>query len=107
MKAVLPCAAMLSSLCLAVSGAPFAIAQEPDHRQHEPALLGEVHFPVSCTPEAKAKFNTVAALLYSFYWEKIDAAVNDVLTADPTCAMAYWAKAVASIDNALGSPPTP
>jgi len=92
---------MLSGVELA--GAP-AIAQ--DHHDHQ-AALGQVNFPVSCTPAAQAKFNTVVALLYSFYWEKIDSAVNEVLAADPTCAMAYWAKAVASLDNALGSPPTP
>lgn len=108
MKAVLPCAAVLASLGLVAGGAPSASAQEPGHHQHDAAaVLGDVSFPVSCTPEAQARFNTVVALLYSFYWEKIDSAVNDVLAADPTCAMAYWAKAVASIDNALGSPPTP
>lgn len=78
-----------------------------DHDHHGGASsLGEVNFPVSCTAPAQAKFNTLASLLYSFYWERIDAAVADVLAADPTCAMAYWGKAVASLDNALGSPPT-
>ena len=77
-------------------------------RDHEhPASLGNVNFPVSCTPEAQQRFNTAASVLYSFYWEKIDAAIADVLAADPDCAMAYWAKAIASLDNALGSPPTP
>ncbi|MCC8362436.1 hypothetical protein LK996_05035 [Lysobacter sp. A6] len=45
-------------------------------------------------------------MLYSFYWEKIDAAAADVLAADPDCAMAYWALAVASLANPLGSPPS-
>jgi tetratricopeptide (TPR) repeat protein len=87
-----------------VFGAPRAIA----HEGHEhPASLGTVNFPVSCTPEAQERFNTAVALLYSFYWERVDAAVADVLAADPRCAMAHWASAVASLDNALGSPPTP
>ncbi|WP_242165012.1 hypothetical protein [Lysobacter sp. M15] len=81
-------------------------AQDHDHHP-APAVLGDVRFPVSCTPAAQAKFNTAASLLYSFYWEKIDAAVAEVLAADPSCAMAHWVKAVASLDNALGSPPTP
>lgn len=76
-----------------------------EHEHHE-APLGRVSFPVSCTPEAQTRFNRAAALFYSFYWEKIDGAVADVLAADPSCAMAYWLKAVASLDNALGSPPT-
>ncbi|MBC8118365.1 MAG: hypothetical protein H7X75_02150, partial [Burkholderiaceae bacterium] len=85
-----------------------AAAQEHDHDHHpSPAALAEVSFSVSCTAEAQEKFNTAVALLYSFYWEKIDGALAEVLAADPTCAMAHWAKAVASLDNALGSPPTP
>ena len=89
----------------AMLGAPCALAHDPDHEH--PASLGTVNFPVSCTPEAQQRFNTAASILYSFYWEKADAAIADVLAADPDCAMAYWAKAIASLDNALGSPPTP
>ncbi len=98
----------LAIACLAagIPGIRAAGAQQHEH-QHDSAPVGEVNFPVSCTPEAKQKFNTAAALLYSFHWERIDAAVADVLAADPTCAMAHWLKAVASLDNALGSPPTP
>jgi hypothetical protein len=69
--------------------------------------LGEVSFPVSCTPEAQKRFNTAASLLYSFHWGRVDAALAGVLDADPDCAMVFWAKAVASLDNSLGSPPTP
>jgi tetratricopeptide (TPR) repeat protein len=94
------------SITAALGFAGQALAQDHDHHA-APAVLGKVHFPVSCTPAAQAKFDTVVALLYSFYWEKIDAAVDEVLAADPGCAMAYWAKAVGSLDNALGSPPTP
>jgi hypothetical protein len=93
-------------VALGICYAAGARAQDHDHHP-VPAVLGDVHFPVSCTPVAQAKFNTAASLLYSFYWEKIDAAVAEVLAADPSCAMAHWVKAVASLDNALGSPPTP
>ena len=95
--------------CVAVSilVTPRAFAQEHDHRHEDGSALGEVNFPVSCNAEAQSRFNTLAALLYSFYWERIDAAVAAVLEADPACAMAYWAKAVASLDNPLGAPPTP
>jgi hypothetical protein len=95
--------------CVAASVliAPHAIPQEHDHRHQEGSALGEVSFPVSCNAKAQSQFNTAAALLYSFYWEKVDAAVAAVLQADPACAMAYWAKAVASLDNPLGAPPTP
>jgi hypothetical protein len=78
------------------------LAQPHDHA----AALGEVSFPVSCTAEAQKRFNTAAALLYSFYWEAIDEALVQVLDADADCAMAHWARAVASLENPLGSPPT-
>ena len=99
------------AICGVVSGAfwnGLAAAHDPaeDHSQHA-AVLGDVNFPVSCTPEAQQKFNIAASLLHSFYWEKIDGALVEVLAADPDCAMAYWAKAVASLENPLGSPPTP
>ena len=81
-----------------ILGVPGALAHDPDHEH--PASLGTVNFPVSCTPEAQQRFNTAASVLYSFYWERIDAAIADVLAADPDCAMAYWAKAIASLDNA-------
>jgi hypothetical protein len=97
-------AAAASCLFAALWQPGLAISQDHDHGGGE---LGEVHFPVSCTPAAQQRFNVAASLLYSFYWEKIDAAVQDVLAADPACAMAYWLEAVASLENALGSPPTP
>jgi tetratricopeptide (TPR) repeat protein len=92
-----------ASVCLLLC-APLALAQE--HHDHG-AGSATVDFPVSCTPEAQTRFNAAAALLYSFHWDKIDAAVGQVREADPTCAMAHWVKAVASLDNPLGSPPTP
>jgi tetratricopeptide (TPR) repeat protein len=97
-------AVVAALMAIGIFRAPDAKAQ--DHDQHATAALGDVRFPVSCTPAAQEKFNTAASLLYSFYWEKIDAAVAEVLIADPSCAMAHWVKAVASLDNALGSPPT-
>ena len=89
-----------------ILAAPRAIPQEHDHR-HDASALGDVNFPVSCNADAQARFNTAAALLYSFYWERVDDAVAAVLQADPKCAMAHWVEAVASLDNPLGSPPTP
>jgi hypothetical protein len=73
---------------------------------HDKEALGTVNFPVSCTPEAQERFNRAAALLYSFHWSRVEAALNDVLDADANCAMVYWAKAVASFDNPLGSRPS-
>lgn len=94
---VIAACAAASILC-----APCALAAH-DHG----GVLGDVNFPVSCTREAQKRFNTLVSLLHSFHWPRIDQAVADVLEADPSCAMAFWGKAVASLDNSLGSPPTP
>jgi hypothetical protein len=99
-------AASIAFACAAAFVVTDACAQEHDH-SHDHSVIGTVNFPISCAPAAQAPFNTTVALLYSFFWERIDGAVADVLKADPNCGMAYWAKAVASLDNALGSPPTP
>jgi tetratricopeptide (TPR) repeat protein len=98
--------AIASGVAASMLAVSCALAQQHDQHEHA-AALGEVSFPVSCSAEAQRQFNTAAALLYSFYWEKVDAAVAAVLKADPSCAMAHWAKAIASLDNPLGSPPTP
>ena len=99
---------LATAICVALSmlAAPHVLAQGEEH-DHEHGALGDVNFPVSCNAQAQQRFNTAAALLYSFYWERVDEAVAAVLQADPGCAMAHWAKAVASLDNPLGAPPTP
>ena len=98
-------AAAYAALLTLVASHATAQTHGSEHDAH--GAFGAVNFPVSCNPEAQKRFNTAAALLYSFYWEKVDSAVTAVLQADPTCAMAYWAKAIASLDNPLGSPPSP
>lgn len=87
-------------------GAPGAIAQEHEHA-YDAAALGTVNFPVWCNAEAQRRFNMAASLLYSFHWEKVDVAVAAALEADAGCAMAYWAKAIESLNDPLGAPPTP
>lgn len=73
----------------------------------KPEVLGAVQFPVSCTPEAQKHFTRASALLYSYYWVEIEKALTQVLQADPNCGMAYWAGAVAKMDNPFAAPPTP
>jgi tetratricopeptide (TPR) repeat protein len=85
----------------------FLLNALPNAVAHDGEGLGTVDFRVSCTPEAQQRFNRAAALLHSFDWRRVEPALADVLQADQGCAMAYWALAVAKIDNALGSPPTP
>ena len=95
----------LTIIALALGAASVVCA--PRVLGHGPDSLGTVNFPVSCTPEAQKRFNRAAALLYSFDWLRVEQALIEVLEADPGCAMAYWAAAVAKFDNPLGARPSP
>jgi len=79
---------------------PAAVAQGPGAHHLGSNQLGQVSFPVSCTPEARRRFEHAMAVLHSFWWEEGDRAFNAVLEADPSCAMAYWGLAL----NAWGNP---
>ncbi|MFZ0700439.1 MAG: hypothetical protein WBX13_03460 [Candidatus Acidiferrales bacterium] len=63
------------------------------HAQGE--RLGSVNFPVSCTPDAQKTFDAGVALLHSFQYQEAEQTFSQVAQQDPTCAMAYWGKAMA------------
>jgi hypothetical protein len=96
--------------CIAVAlplvAAPPVAAQEHDAHPHATGRLGRVVFPVSCTPEARGRFEHAMAVLHSFWWEEGDAAFNAVLQADSTCAMAYWGLALTAWGNPFAGGPT-
>ncbi len=83
-----------------LGGAPAATAQEPHAEQHGVGRLGRVGFPVSCTAEARHRFEHAMAVLHSFWFEEGPRAFGAVLEADPNCAMAHWGLAL----NAWGNP---
>lgn len=56
--------------------------------------LGGVNFPISCTPDAQKTFNTGLALLHNFQYEEAEQTFSQAAQQDPTCAMAYWGKAM-------------
>jgi tetratricopeptide (TPR) repeat protein len=66
--------------------------------------FGKVHFPVSCNPEAQAKFDLAVAMVHSFFYPEAGKAFNRVLDADPKCAMAYWGIAISQRPNPLVPP---
>ena len=81
-----------------LAGAP-AVAQKEAHH-HAVGRLGRVNFPVSCTTEARGRFEHAMAGLHSFWFEDGARAFSAVLKADPSCGMAYWGLAL----NAWGNP---
>jgi tetratricopeptide (TPR) repeat protein len=63
------------------------------------AKLGKVHFKVECNQAAQAEFNVAMAYYHSFAWSQMQGPVERVLKADPSCGMAHWARALASLNN--------
>jgi hypothetical protein len=84
---------------LAIVWAPLAVLTAQEHA-HGGEQLGRVTFPVSCAPEAGARFERAMAVLHSFWWEEGPRAFGAVLAADSSCAMAHWGLAL----NAWGNP---
>ena len=82
-----------------LAGAQAILAQEEAHH-HAVGRLGRVKFPVSCTTEARGRFEHAMAGLHSFWFEDGARAFGAALEADPSCAMAHWGLAL----NAWGNP---
>jgi tetratricopeptide (TPR) repeat protein len=74
-----------------------------EHAGHP--VLGTVHFPVTCTPEAQQAFDQAIKLQHSFWYQAAHDAFSDVLQRDPECAMAYWGIAMTLLTNPFSPPP--
>ncbi len=95
-------------MVMATTSAPIA-AQEHDHGStgaetgKPPEQLGKVHFETSCAPAVAPKFDRAVALLHSFWFPVAIDAFNDVLKADPGCAIAYWGISLSQWGNPFGA----
>ena len=92
------------ALGLALSPVLGLAQQQHDGHAHggtppPPGTLGQVRFPVSCTPEAQAAFDDAMKLQHSFWYEAAAQAFRRVRERDPGCAMAYWGEAMALLVN--------
>jgi tetratricopeptide (TPR) repeat protein len=63
-------------------------------QQHADHTLGKVDFPVSCSPAARAEFNTAVALLHHMTYPQAREAFQQVSKTDARCAMAHWGVAM-------------
>ncbi len=84
------------SLALGIAGCATHEGGE-GHGSH--ARLGTVNFPIGCNATAQREFNTAMAYYHSFAWAEIREPLERVLKADPSCGMAHWLRALASLDN--------
>ena len=88
-------------LLLGLAATPASAADE--HAGH--AVLGTVHFPVTCAAEAQQAFDEAMKLQHSFWYQAAHDGFSEVLQRDPECVMAYWGIAMTKLTNPF-SPPT-
>src|SRR5262249_22414405 len=63
---------------------------------HDPQSLGvgHVHMDISCSPAISRNFDIALALLHNFWYPRALSTFDEIIRADPQCAMAYWGAAM-------------
>ena len=84
---------------LAAAFVPSAFAQEPSDQR-----LGTVHFETSCNEIAQRRFDRGMRYQHSFWYRASKEIFEDVLKADPECAIAYWGIGQSLLLNPFGVP---
>ena len=80
-----------------------ASAQVHEHSANLSEKLGTVHFPTSCSARAQPEFDRAVALLHSFEFGASIKGFHTVLSADSSCAMAYWGLAMSQWSNPMSA----
>jgi Tfp pilus assembly protein PilF len=92
-------AMMLSATVIALAFAPAPAAGQADEQ------LGKVHFATSCNEAAQRRFDRAIRYQHSFWYRESKEIFEEVLKADPECAIAYWGIAQSLLANPFN--PTP
>lgn len=82
-------------------------ASQETHDHGAPEKLGEVSFPVSCSPAAQNQFNRSVALLHSFAYTAAHDAFAEAAQTDPQCGMAHWGIAMTYFHQLWDPPVSP
>ena len=98
---------MLRSPLAAAFAAALAtgIAQSAAAQDAAEQRLGAVHFETSCNETAQRRFDRGMRYQHSFWYRASKDIFEDVLKADPDCAIAYWGIATSLLLNPFGVPP--
>jgi tetratricopeptide (TPR) repeat protein len=81
------------------------IAQSAGAQDAAEQRLGAVHFETSCNETAQRRFDRGMRYQHSFWYRASKDIFEDVLKADPDCAIAYWGIATSLLLNPFGVPP--
>jgi hypothetical protein len=74
-----------------------ALAQTPER-------LGAVSLPVSCAASQQVAINRAVALVHDFWYEESQRQFEQILKADPACAIAHWGVAISFYHQNLEPP---
>ena len=77
-----------------------AFAQDDAEKQ-----FGAVHFATSCNETAQRRFDRAMRYQHSFWYRQSKEIFEEVLKADPECAIAYWGIALSLLWNPHVPPP--
>ncbi len=94
-------------LGLVVPSLAWAQHEHPTPQVMTTKMIGTVDFQTSCKPAVKDDFNRAVALLHSFWFPESRAMFEEVLKADPNCAIAYWGIALTHWGNPFGGQRAP
>src|SRR6185369_4603091 len=90
---------MKKTLAIVITAAAAVGLAQPAMGQADDTKLGQVHFETSCKPEAQKHFDRAMLYQHSFWYRASQMVFEDVLKADPECAMAYWGIALSLLLN--------
>jgi Tfp pilus assembly protein PilF len=91
--------AIAATIAVGASGQIAFGQDESDQR------LGRVHFETSCNEVAQRRFDRGMRYQHSFWYRQSKAIFEEVLNADPECAIAYWGIALSLLYNPHAPPP--
>jgi tetratricopeptide (TPR) repeat protein len=78
---------------------PASAQEETDQR------FGTVHFATSCSETAQRRFDRAMRYQHSFWYRESKELFEEVLKADPDCAIAYWGIGLSLLNNPHAPPP--
>ena len=96
---------MISRSMVLISVLSIAGLTSPAHSAGHDKQLGKVHFDTSCKPAAQKLFDRGMLYQHSFWYSAAKRTFEDVLKADPDCAIAYWGIAISYLYNPHAPPP--
>lgn len=97
---------IMISRSIVIAGAlSVACLAQPAHSAGKGDRLGKVHFDTSCKTAAQKLFDRGMLYQHSFWYSAAKRTFEDVLKADPECAIAYWGIALSYLYNPHAPPP--